>query len=258
MVRERVGDWRSVWRFALAGLLASALVTATSQTTVAAPLFFALQDQLFPVPAPSSQVTLVALDSVAARRFGPFPYTNDIHAAVINYLASLHPKVILFDIMLDHKGTSPDEQKADALLIAAIANAGNVVLVCTADDFPVKQFAEAAAAVAGRDLGAPDPANAVRGVPIQSSPTCPANQSHEPAFVKSLRIAGGITDPMTISGNVASLGPHRIPLVVRAVREDKTKPWVEFPTEIAAAAYSTARQKYARQSVFAVEHPDET
>jgi adenylate cyclase len=46
-------------------------------------------------------------------------------------------------------------------------------------------------------------------------------------------------------------------LKVRAVREDKTKPWVEFPTEAAATAYSTARQQYARQSVFAVEHPDE-
>jgi CHASE2 domain-containing sensor protein len=74
MVRERVGDWRSAWRFALAGLLAGLLVVATSQTTVAAPLFFALQDQLFPVPAPSDQVTLVALDSAAAKPFGPFPW----------------------------------------------------------------------------------------------------------------------------------------------------------------------------------------
>jgi membrane associated rhomboid family serine protease len=49
MVRERVGDWRSAWRFALAGLLAGLLVVATSQTSVAAPLFYALQDQLFRV-----------------------------------------------------------------------------------------------------------------------------------------------------------------------------------------------------------------
>src|SRR4029077_13856818 len=127
MVRERVGDWRSVWRFALAGLLAGALVVATSQTTVAAPLFFALQDQLFPAPAPSPQVTLVALDSTAAEPFGPFPWGNDVHAKVINYLASLHPKVILFDVMLDHQtDTARDDQ-----LTKAIADAGNVVLVCT-------------------------------------------------------------------------------------------------------------------------------
>jgi hypothetical protein len=28
MVRERVGDWRLAWRFALAGLIAGMLVTA--------------------------------------------------------------------------------------------------------------------------------------------------------------------------------------------------------------------------------------
>jgi hypothetical protein len=44
MVRERVGDWRSVWRFALGGLLASVLIVATSQTTVVAPLYVALRD----------------------------------------------------------------------------------------------------------------------------------------------------------------------------------------------------------------------
>jgi adenylate cyclase len=209
MVRERVGDWRSVWRFALAGLLAGALVVATSQTTVAAPLFFALQDQLFPVPAPSSQVTLVALDSAAAKRFGAFPYTNDIHAAVINYLASLHPKVILFDVMLDQPGTDATNLE----LKNAISNAGNVVLICTFDDRPLPIFAKAAAGVAARELGTPDPANAVRGVPIRPTPSCPENQSNEPAFIKALRIAEGITDPLTITGNVASFGPHRIPLV---------------------------------------------
>ena len=47
MMRERVGDWRSVWRFALAGLVASMWVVATSQTAVVAPLYFGLQDQMF-------------------------------------------------------------------------------------------------------------------------------------------------------------------------------------------------------------------
>src|SRR5260370_35273707 len=142
MVRERVGDWRSVWRFALAGLFASVLVVATSQTAVVAPLFYALQDQLFPAPPPSSQVTLVALDSTAAKPFGPYPWGNDKHAKVINYLATLHPKVILFDVMLDHSDSG------DPQLTKAISDAGNVVLVCTADDFPLTNFARAAAPVA--------------------------------------------------------------------------------------------------------------
>ena len=173
MVRERVGDWRSVWRFALAGLLAGVLVVATSQTTVVAPLFFALQDQLFPTPEPSSQVTLVALDSTAQRstNFGPFPWSNDVHARVINYLASLHPKVILFDVMLDHSDAG------NAQLAKAIADAGNVVLVCTADDSPLPIFANAAVAVAGRELGVPDPANAVRGYRFESRSRAPTTRA---------------------------------------------------------------------------------
>jgi adenylate cyclase len=211
MVRERVGDWRSAWRFALAGLLAGALVVATSQTTVVAPLFFALQDQLFPAPPPSPQVTLVALDSTAAAdsHFGAFPWTNDVHAKVINYLASLHPKVILFDVMLDHS----TDMASDDQLTQAIRNAGNVVLVCTFDDRPVSQFANVAAAVAGRELGVPDAANAVRGVPIKPAKTCPENKRQEPAFVQALRIAEGINDPLTIDGSQARLGSHVIPLV---------------------------------------------
>jgi adenylate cyclase len=209
MVRERVGDWRSAWRFALAGLLAGVLVVATSQTTVVAPLFFALQDQLFPTPEPSSQVTLVALDSTAQRstNFGPFPWSNDVHARVINYLASLHPKVILFDVMLDHSDAG------NAQLAVAIADAGNVVLVCTADDSPLPIFAHAAAAVAGRELGVPDPANAVRGVPIRIAKSCDDNPSGLPAFVQAVRIADGTNELLTTSGNEAQLGRHTIPLV---------------------------------------------
>src|ERR1700675_3750399 len=207
MVRERVGSWRSVWRFALAGLLAGVVVVTSSQTAVVAPLFFALQDQLFPAPPPSSQVTLVALDSTAARPFGPYPWGNDIHAKVINYLASLHPKVILFDVMLDHSGPG------DAQLAKAIADAGNVVLVCTFDDSPLSIFADAAAAVAGRELGVPDPANAVRGVPIHIAKSCADNPSREPAFIQALRIADGVNVPLTTSGDEAHFGQHTIPLV---------------------------------------------
>ena len=224
MVRERIGDWRSVWRFALTGLLAGLLVVATSQTTVAAPLFFALQDQLFPVPAPSPQVTLVALDSVAAQPFGPFPWGNAIHAQVINYLAGLHPKVILFDVMLDH-GDRADgvPTTGDLQLAKAIGDAGNVVLVCTFDDSPLQRFADAAAAVGGRELGAPDQANAVRGVPIQPAKTCAANRSGESAFVQALRIAEGIYDPLTTSGSEVRLGTHQIPLVNGQMLIDYTK-----------------------------------
>ncbi len=209
MVRERVGDWRLAWRFALAGLIAAALVIATAQTALVAPLFYALQDQLFPAPAPSSQVTLVALDSASGVPFGPYPWSNEIHAKVINYLASLHPKAILFDVMIDH---SDQVGSGDKDLKEAIDKAGNVVLVCTEDDFPLSIFSSVAAAVAGRDLGSPDPANAVRGVPIRPAKTCGDNPSDEPAFVRTLQVAEKY-GPLTVGDGEAKLGSHTIPLV---------------------------------------------
>jgi adenylate cyclase len=207
MVRERVGDWRLSWRFALAGLLAGLLVIALAQTAVVAPLFFALQDQLFPAPPPSPQVTLVALDSASGGPFGPYPWSNDIHARVIDYLSSLHPKVILFDVMVDHSDAG------DRQLETAIGNAGNVILVCTPDDSPLPQFMNAAAAVAGRDLGAPDPANAVRGVPVRLAKTCTHNTSGDPAFIQAVRMAEGLSGPVAIGAQEARLGRHTIPLV---------------------------------------------
>src|SRR5713226_9538444 len=48
MVRERVGDWRLAWRFALAGLIAGMLVTAFGYLGVIGRSFDAAQDQLFP------------------------------------------------------------------------------------------------------------------------------------------------------------------------------------------------------------------
>src|ERR1700686_3239049 len=110
MVRERVGDWRSAWRFALAGLLAGLVVATLSTFGVMDGPFFAAQDKLFPVPAPDPRVTLVALDSASINRLHVAPPLADsYHAKVINYLASLHPKVILFDIPLDQvAGSDPD------------------------------------------------------------------------------------------------------------------------------------------------------
>src|ERR1700704_2840404 len=99
MVRERVGDWRLAWRFALAGLLAGVLVLILSASGVMNGPFFAAQDQLFPAPAPERTVTFIAIDSLSQKAVGTL--TNADHARVINYLASLHPKVILFDLPLD-------------------------------------------------------------------------------------------------------------------------------------------------------------
>src|SRR6266851_1959358 len=217
MVRERVGDWRLAWRFALAGLVAGLLVVALVQTRITAGTFDAGQDQLFPAPAPDPQITFVEIDSRTQQAIGAYPFTNDYHAKVINYLASLHPKVIFYDVVLDHI-TGPNVETGeptDQPLTDAIRNAGNVVLACTVDDAPKGGFSTVAAAVGERGLGAPDHGNAVRGMVLRpaTNATCPENEADEPAFLLALRLASGINSPVSVNGSVATFGSHRIPLV---------------------------------------------
>jgi adenylate cyclase len=221
MVRERVGDWRLAWRFALAGLIAGILVTAFGYVGVISRSFDAAQDQLFPGPRADPRITLVAIDQRSKDDLGAYPWLNSYHAKVINNLARLHPKVILFDIVLDHDTgidpetvgqTNPDNTDGD--LVAAIKSAGNVVLVCTADDAPRPEFSAVAAAIGDRSLGAPDAADSVRGVELRPKHTCPENEAQEPAFMQALRISQGINGPLAVNttGTEATFGSHHIPL----------------------------------------------
>jgi len=216
MVRERVGDWRLAWRFVLAGLLAGLLVVGLGQVGVIKGPFDAAQDQLFPAPAPDPRITFVAIDSNTQRALGAFPWNNSYHAKVIDYLASLHPKVILFDIMLSHltgNDSEPPFAPTDLPLTQAIRSAGNVVLVCTADEAPRQEFSTVAAAIGERGLASPDQANAVRGVILRPRATCNENESDEPAFLQALRIAEKINDPLKVKAGEARLGHRTIPLV---------------------------------------------
>ena len=218
MVRERVGDWRLSWRFALAGLLAGLLVIAIAQTGLTTGTFDAAQDRLFPAPAPDSRITLVAIDQVSAKNLGGYPLvSNAYHAQAINYLMSLNPRVILFDVPLSR---TPDDIEDPAhpldtnkpLIAALTAAAGKIVLVCTADQKPFKEF-EVGEAIGEQTLAVPDAANAVRGVALRPRRTCEENESQEPAFLQALRISDGITDPLVTTASTAQFGQHRIPLV---------------------------------------------
>ena len=227
MVRERVGDWRSAWRSALAGLAAGLLVIGLLQTGVLDGPFFAAQDRLFPAPLPDSGITLVAIDSKSKAQLGAYPWDNGYHAQVINYLAGLHPKVILFDAMLDHSTVDPEllpapphvitqqdleKARTDRLLAQAIKDAGNVVLVCTSSAGPIDAL-EVGEPIADLGFASPDPANAIRGMSLQVTATCPQNEAHESAVVAALRIAEKNQDPIDVKGDAAQFGRHRIPLV---------------------------------------------
>ena len=216
MVRERVGDWRLAWRFALAGLLAGILVIALAQTGITAGTFDASQDRLFPAPAPDPRITLVAIDQKSANNLGGYPLiSNAYHARVINYLMSLRPAVILFDVPLN-VFTAPDPEDGTntnlALIDALKAAAKKIVVVCTADQRVFEQF-QVGELVGERSLGFADAANAVRGVGLRTPQTCPENEAQEPAFLQALRISEGITGSLGISGTGATFGSHRIPLV---------------------------------------------
>jgi adenylate cyclase len=216
MVRERVGDWKLSWRFALAGLVAGVLVIILASTGVTAGTFDGGQDRLFPAPAPDSKITLVAIDQLSADNLGGYPLiSNAYHAQVINYLMSLHPSVILFDIPLN-TFTPPDPEdgsETNKALVAALTKASSkIVLVCTPDMGVYEKF-QVGELIGERSLGVPDAANAVRGVKLRTTQTCPENESQEPAFLQALRIGDGITDPLETNGGQAKFGPHRIPLV---------------------------------------------
>lgn len=213
MVRERVGDWRSAWRSALAGLAAGLIAVIAFQYALLDGPFYAIQDRLFPAPLPDPGVTLVAIDQKSKDQLGAFPWSNGYHAQVINYLSSLHPKVILVDLMLDHSTIDPETHvSTDGQLADAIQKAGNVVLVCTSSDGPIDPLV-VGEPIGDLGFGTPDPANAVRGMQLQTSSTCLQNEAHESAMVQALRVADHVADPISVSGNVAQFGSHHIPLV---------------------------------------------
>ncbi len=214
MVRERVGDWRSAWRSALAGLAAGLLVIACLQTGVLDAPFFAAQDRLFPAPLPDPGITLVAIDQASVNNLGYPLVSNAYHARVINYLMSLNPKVILFDVSLHNLTANelepPFLDTNQPLVDALKAAQSRIVVVCTADEAPQPIF-EVGEAVGDRGFGDPDQGNAIRGVPIHSSSTCPENEGKEPAFMQALRIAQGIQGPLVDFNGGVQFGPHRIP-----------------------------------------------
>lgn len=196
MVRQSLADRRTAWRGAAAGLLAGAGAAAVFGSGWLQGPYDALQDKLFPAPEPSSLVTLVAIDQTSAEAIGAFPWSNAYHARVIDNLAALHPRAIVFDVPLDHLtgfDVPEDPVSSDQRLATAIANAGRqttLILVCTSDTHIRHELLGEGTLVADRGLGRVSHANTVRGVPLHPQPTCSENRSGRPAYIEALAAAG--------------------------------------------------------------------
>src|SRR5258706_9243245 len=210
MVRERVGDWRSGWRSPLGGLAAGLLVIAVLQTGVLDAPFFAAQDRLFPAPLPDPAITLVAIDQESVNNLGYPLISNAYHARVINYLMSLNPKVILFDVSLHNLTANelepPFADTTQPLIDALKAARSKIVVVCTADELPSPVF-EVGEAVGDRGFGDPNPGNAFRGVPAHTSSPCPENKPKKPASIQALRMAPAPEGPLADFNGGVQFGP---------------------------------------------------
>src|SRR5919201_3324558 len=190
MVRQSLTGWRSFWRGAAAGLLVGLALSGVLALHVLDPVYDGIQDHIFAGIDNDPGVTLVAIDQQSSDRLPQhtaWPWSNSIHARVIDNLAKLHPKAILVDIVLNRSDSGDSE------LAGAIARAGNVVLACTANDLPAQRFALEARFVGDRGLELPDAANAVRGVAVRPAQTCTGlvHASGNAAFVDALRVADG-------------------------------------------------------------------
>lgn len=190
MVRPSLVDPSTAWRGVAAGLGAGGLVLGAFLSGVLGGPYDALQDRLWPAAAPSQEVTLVALDQTSEREIArhDWPISNSFHAQVIDSLARLHPRVIVFDIVLNQEsGLDENRVDTDQQLIDSIRRAGNVLIACDVDtsEQPFNRFADVAAGVGDRGLDPPDRAGAVRSVAARSRCGGPA-----PLFAQALRAAG--------------------------------------------------------------------
>jgi len=72
-----------------------------------------------------NQITIVALDDPTIREYGVYPLPRRAYADLLKALKPLNPTVVAFDVSFyDHSASAAD----DAALVAAVKDAGNVIL----------------------------------------------------------------------------------------------------------------------------------
>lgn len=73
-----------------------------------------------------TRIAIIAIDDESVNEYGSWPWNRNVHAQLIDTLAEGEPAVIAFDVTFP--APSADDASADEALIAAVAQAGNVIM----------------------------------------------------------------------------------------------------------------------------------
>ncbi|WP_053373082.1 CHASE2 domain-containing protein [Paenibacillus sp. FJAT-27812] len=76
--------------------------------------------------AADTRIAIIAIDDESVNDFGSWPWNRSVHAQLVDTLAEGEPAVIAFDVTFP--ASSADDPSSDEALIAAVSNAGNVVM----------------------------------------------------------------------------------------------------------------------------------
>ena len=160
------------WCIALA--IGAMFAWAVSHFSLAERIDLQLQDvatSLTLEPADDS-IVVVAIDDRSLGEVGPWPWTRERQAELLDAISAAQPDVVALDILY----LEPSDEDADAALAASIARAGNVILPYAftparnalfgmAQALPIPALDEAAAGRGHVGLGF-DPDGIVRHVPL--------------------------------------------------------------------------------------------
>ncbi|WIE49838.1 CHASE2 domain-containing protein [Pseudomonas sp. GM17] len=91
------------------------------------PLDRFIYDKLIPfIPPPlDSRILLITIDDASIKAIGRWPWPRDIHTELLEKLAPLTPKVVLYDVIFTEPDSNPE---TDRHLGAAMAKVGSVVV----------------------------------------------------------------------------------------------------------------------------------
>lgn len=141
--------------------------------------------------APPQEITIVAIDDASIAAIGRWPWPRNVHATLLEKLASAQPRAVMLDLVLSEADPQPEH---DALLARSLRRAGAVVLpvpwlVVNGRDFrwlePVPEFAAVARLAAADAVSDAD--GVVRHVFLYTG----AAQARRPHAALALLQAGG-------------------------------------------------------------------